>query len=123
MNYSFTDQHLDGSTPFFIDCNDLKKYAKMLEQWPDLLQDLHNHPTLILNCLSLAVHQVRFIHTFSRVKKIFFFNFLLFQTMYDLFLKVNGSSPCNRNSIVQIQILNYYPRVTLRDLKMQLFGK
>ena len=58
QNYSFTDQQLEKSTPFCINFKDLKNDAKLLEQWPDFLQDLHSDPTTVLNCLSLVVHQV-----------------------------------------------------------------
>lgn len=54
----FSAENIEGTAPFYIELKQFECDNQLLEDWPDFIDDLHNDPTTVLNCLSLAVHQV-----------------------------------------------------------------
>ncbi|XP_003426698.1 DNA helicase MCM8 [Nasonia vitripennis] len=94
-------QNISGNI-FNIDVNILYNSEIFLKQWPDFKSDLTNNPQHTLNCLGLAVHKIRTDQSGQNNDTI----------------DVEAA-----NALVKVKVLNYEPLISLKNIKVNYYGK
>ncbi|KAL0102989.1 hypothetical protein PUN28_018354 [Cardiocondyla obscurior] len=89
---------------FDIDIYELYNDDEFMEQWPDFKDDLYENPADTLNCIKLGIYQK------------------IFETVPDDTLQYVLKSISNLPTL-KLSLLNYQPITSLRDLKLNCYGK
>ncbi|XP_036143630.1 DNA helicase MCM8 isoform X2 [Monomorium pharaonis] len=100
----FTMANFEAGLFFDIDICELYNDDEFIEQWPNFRDELYENPTNTLNCIKLSIHQ-KILETVPNEKLQYVLNSI-------------SNLPA-----LKLGILNYEPIISLRDLKLNCYGK
>ncbi|XP_032684670.1 DNA helicase MCM8-like isoform X2 [Odontomachus brunneus] len=99
-----TMTNLEAGMSFDIDICELYNDSEFMNQWPNFKDEIYENPTNALNCMKLGIHQK------------------ILETIPEENLKYVLKS-INSLPTIKLGLLNYQPLISLRDLKLNYYGK